>query len=122
LIKEIEKWRDDRERQKRREGKKFHDIEWEAGETIEWLGELFNVAGLGRLTGERRTPLRLGREVRWAVEHLRKYPEPGKGKGKGGEKGGVEWEEEEEEKERSGGDEKWLVVERGERKDLLAFI
>jgi len=118
-LEEQERWESERTELREREGKKFHDIEWETGETLGWLGELYGIAGLGLLTGEGRMPPVLGEEVRWAIEHLRKYPEPGKG------------EDEEEidiEKEVSGkvGNEQnedgWVVVDRGRRKDLLAFI
>jgi hypothetical protein len=64
------------------------------------------IAGLPRLGGEGRTPPVLGEEVRWAVEHLKKYPEPGKDRSR-----------DEEVTE----DEEWVVVKR-ERKDFLAFI
>ncbi|TAQ89302.1 hypothetical protein B7494_g2385 [Chlorociboria aeruginascens] len=102
-VKEMERWERDREVVRRREGKKFHDIDYETGETLEWLGFFYRIAGLGKLTGEGRVPPVLGKEVRWALEHLRKYPEPGRG----------------EEEEKVDG---WVVVERNRRKDLLAFI
>jgi len=94
-------------------GKKFHDIEWETGETVEWLGEFYGIAGLGRLDGRGRNPPRLGREVRWAIENIRKYPEPWNGEKidrMGVEEGKVEVGEE------------WVFVERGPKKDLLHFI
>jgi hypothetical protein len=106
-LEEQERWEGEREVQRRREGKKFHDVEWESGETLWWLGELFGIAGLGRLTGEGRTPPVLGEEVRWAIEHLRKYPEPGKG--------------EEGETGLEGEASEWVLVER-RKKDLLFFI
>lgn len=133
---EMERWERELEQWKRGAGKKFHDIEWETGETKEWLGALFRIAGLGGLLGEGRVPPILGEDLVWAVEHLRKYPEPGKeGEGEDGdgdeeEKGravglgaesGVE--------ERGGDREEWVFVHRnrnstteGKRKDLLAFI
>ena len=113
---EREKWEREREERVKKEGKKFHDIEWETGETLEWLGELYTVAGLGLLTGDGRVPPVLGEEVRWAIEHLKKYPEPGKGDLKGAN-----------ENEKSSGNDKfgqdlsWVLVER-KKKDLLAFI
>jgi hypothetical protein len=103
---EMERWEAQREERCKREGKKFHDIEWETGETWAWLQELYLIAGLPRLGGEGRTPPVLGEEVRWAVEHLKKYPEPGKDRSR-----------DEEVTE----DEEWVVVKR-ERKDFLAFI
>jgi hypothetical protein len=104
---EMKKWERDREERVKREGKKFHDIEWETGETWGWLEDLYEIAGLPRLSGEGRIPPVLGEEVRWAIEHKRKYPEPGKD--------GESVEEEREE-------DAWVVVERGTGKDLLAFI
>jgi hypothetical protein len=109
-LEEQERWEKDREVIRRREGKKFHDVEWESGETLAWLGALYEIAGLPLLTGEGRTPPVLGEEVRWAIEHLRKYPEPGKGED-GGEEG--------KEVDLEGGE--WVLVERRE-KDLLFFI
>ncbi len=73
-----EKWESEREERRRSEHKKFHDIEWETGETKEWLGRFFEIAGLGTLLGEGRVPPVLGKDLVWAIEHLKKYPEPGK--------------------------------------------
>jgi hypothetical protein len=116
-LKERERWEKEREERVRKEGVKFHDVQWETGETLGWLGALYRIAGLGLLTGEGRVPPVLGEEVRWAIENLRKYPEPGKDKDGDGKEtedlGGFE------DKQR-GGD--WVVVERGVKKDLLAFI
>ncbi|KAH7378117.1 hypothetical protein BKA64DRAFT_736750 [Cadophora sp. MPI-SDFR-AT-0126] len=115
-LEEQERWEREREERVRREGKKFHDVEWETGETLGWLGELYGIAGLGLLTGEGRVPPVLREEVRWAIEHLRKYPEPGKDDGK-----------DDREVKKDLGDEKsedgleWVLVER-KKKDLLAFI
>jgi len=108
------KWEQDREEKRRKEGKKFHDVEWESGETLEWLGELYKIAGLNRLTGEGRNPPVLGEEVRWAIEHKKKYPEPGKHE---------PWEEKFENITINGeGEETWVVVRKQYEKDLLAFI
>ncbi|KAK0632502.1 hypothetical protein B0T14DRAFT_420442 [Immersiella caudata] len=95
---EQEKWEKEREERTRKERKKFHDVPWDNGETHEWLGGLFGMAGLGTLKGEGMIPPALSADLVWALEHLKKYPEPGK-----------EVEE----------DGEWVVVE---RKDLLAFI
>lgn len=105
-IGEMERWERERSQVVKREGRKFHDIVWEVGggETLEWLEGLFEWAGLGTLEGDGRLPPTLGRDVIWAIEHVRKYPEPGKD--------GMEAEEEEGE---------WVVVD-GVRKDLLHFI
>jgi len=103
-LEEMTRWEKEREEICKREGKNFHDIEWETGETWGWLGELYAIAELPRLGGEGRTPPVLDDDLRWAVEHLRKYPEPG--------------EDEVVEK----GDEDWMVLDNRDRKDLLAFI
>ncbi|KAK1598166.1 uncharacterized protein LY79DRAFT_586794 [Colletotrichum navitas] len=76
-VEEQERWEREREVLVSREKRKFHDIEWETGETFEWLNWLFRVAGLPTLRGNGRTPPVLSEELIWAVEHLRKYPEPG---------------------------------------------
>lgn len=62
----------------RREGRKFHQIEWDCGETMEWFRYLFELAGLPLLEGLGRCPPVLGERTRWAIEHVRKYPEPDK--------------------------------------------
>ncbi|KAI1141066.1 putative dimethylaniline monooxygenase [Hypoxylon sp. FL0543] len=118
---EQERWERERLDKTRREGRKFHDIDWETGETFEWLQGFFRIAGLGTLKGEGRIPPALTEELIWAVEHIRKYPEPGKGKdGDGGGKesdGAVSTEYD----QTDSGDREWVLVER-QRKDLLAFI
>ncbi|KAK4230730.1 hypothetical protein QBC38DRAFT_383538 [Podospora fimiseda] len=96
-VKEQEKWELSRAEERRRERRNFHDIAWDDGETEEWLGWLFRFAGLGTLRGEGRIPPVLSEEVIWAVENLKKYPEPGNDNGK------EESLEEEED---------WVVVER----------
>ncbi|KAG0647451.1 Flavin-dependent monooxygenase [Hyphodiscus hymeniophilus] len=100
------RWESEREERCSREGKKFHDIEWETGETWEWLEELYRIAGLPLLSGEGRIPPVLGKEVRWALENIRKYPEPGKDGGNS---------------EDIMADDEWVVVG-NDKKDLLAFI
>jgi Flavin-binding monooxygenase-like len=77
-VEEQERWERERLEVVKREKRKFHDIQWETGETLAWLGGLFAWAGLGTLEGDGRIPPPLTREVVWAIEHLRKYPEPGK--------------------------------------------
>ena len=110
--KEQERWEVSRAEERRKERKKFHDIAWDDGETEEWLGWLFRFAGLGTLKGEGRVPPALSEEVVWAVENIRKYPEPGKdGKDKDKESVKENYKEEE-----------WVVVERKEIKDSLAFV
>jgi hypothetical protein len=109
--KAMENWEREREIKRRREGTKFHDINYETGETLEWLGEFYKIAGLPELTGEGRVPPVLGQDVRWALEHIKKYPEFGDGNRDESSRGVEDMD-------------KWIVVERGRqlKKDLLAFI
>lgn len=123
---EQERWERDRLDRVRRRGTKFHDVQWETGETFEWLEGLFRIAGLGTLKGDGRVPPALTEELIWAVEHVRKYPEPGKG-GEGydnEESGDAERDvvvSGEIEKAGAARDGDWVLVER-QHKDLLAFI
>ncbi|KAI5457412.1 hypothetical protein BGZ63DRAFT_408153 [Mariannaea sp. PMI_226] len=100
-IEEQKRWERSREEYARRSRTKFHDIAWETGETLSWFQNLFEIAGLGTLRGEGRVPPVMGEQLIWALEHIKKYPEPGN---------------DEESEENS-----WAIVNR-ERKDLLSFI
>lgn len=84
---EQEKWEKDRAELVRKEKRKFHDIPWENGETMSWLRFLFELSGLPVLEGLGRCPPVLGEKTRWAIEHVRKYPEPGGGGGRYGRDG-----------------------------------
>ncbi|OAP56347.1 hypothetical protein AYL99_09526 [Fonsecaea erecta] len=97
-----ERWERDRWRLVSREGRKFHDIPWDNGETMDWLRGLFDLAGLPLLKGRGRYPPVLGDETRWAIEHLRKYSEPGN-------EGQVD-------------EEGWTVLGGGASRDSLHFI
>jgi hypothetical protein len=118
-VEEMIRWEEEREKERKASGKKFHDVDWDSGETFAWLDSLYRIAGLRALSGEGRTPPVLGAELRWAIEHLRKYPEPGKGEGDKDKSLGID---------RMDGienDEEWVLVNQaknGERKDLLSFI
>ncbi|EME78128.1 uncharacterized protein MYCFIDRAFT_57535, partial [Pseudocercospora fijiensis CIRAD86] len=85
------------------EGKRFHQLEWGNGETMDWFRWLYEFAGLPRIEGNGRCPPVLGERTRWAIEHVRKYPE-------GGEQAVVEDEEAD-----------WTIVRR-ERNDALWFL
>ena len=119
-LEEQQKWERERVEESQRLRKKFHDIPWENGETTGWLGFLFRIAGLGTLEGEGRIPPVLGKDLIWAIEHLRKYPEPGKGTdGQGDNAGAQNLDKSGDIKEEE--EQGWVVVEE-ETKDLLAFI
>lgn len=110
-----ERWEREREEKTVEKGLKFHDILWDGGETTGYLGYLYGIAGLGELLGPGRNPPRLSEEIRWALEHLRKYPEPDK----------PEDDEEVVKVEIGDGEGKdWVVVERPKRvkRDLLHFL
>ncbi|KAI1101505.1 putative dimethylaniline monooxygenase [Jackrogersella minutella] len=114
-----ERWERERLRRSKLERSKFHDIQWESGETMDWLAGLFSIAGLGTLKGEGRIPPPLTEEMIWAIEHIKKYPEPGNdGSGDGKENETTVPAEEDQTSVRKEG---WVLVER-QRKDLLAFI
>ena len=116
-----ERWETERAERTRRQGRRFHDISWDDGETMEWLEGLFRIAGLGTLKGDGRLPPALGEDVIWAVEHLKKYPEPGKGEGDGD--GGEKTEKSVSESQVDEEDDGWVVVNRSvDVKDSLAFI
>lgn len=108
----MESWELGRDELCRREGRKFHDIPWENGETLEYFDALFELAGLPLLSGEGRCPPVVDEATRWAVEHVRKYPVPGKSAV------GKEEQVEEDENENEDG---WTVV-RPAKKDALYFI
>lgn len=78
-VEEMKRWEYETELNHKKDNRKFHDVEWTTGETKEWLQRFFDISGLGTLTGEGRIPPVLGKEIIWAIEHLRKYPEPGLG-------------------------------------------
>lgn len=99
----MQRWEQDRDKRCHLERKPFHDIPWENGETADYFRSLFELAGLPMLEGEGRYPPVLDSETRWAVEHIRKYPEPPRLEGE------------------DFNDEEWVFVE-SRKKDLLAFI
>lgn len=74
---EQQAWEDEREKERSREHRKFHDITWENGETHEWLQGFFKWSGLGTLTGQGRTPPPLTKEMIWAIDNLKKYKPEG---------------------------------------------
>lgn len=106
---EQQKWERTREKTRQQEGKKFHEIEWETGETFRWLDGFFQIAGLGTLSGDGRIPPALSKDIVWAIENIRKYPDPEKGKhGDEDHKSGSKQDE-------------WVFVDKT-TKDLMSFI
>jgi hypothetical protein len=105
-VAEQKKWDRERLTLVKREKRKFHEIQWETGETMEWLRALFEWAGLETLEGDGRIPPALTRDVIWAIEHVRKYPD-----------------REHHDEESTLGDEasEWVVLHNA-TKDLLHFI
>jgi hypothetical protein len=101
-MKERDRWRRQRAIICMKERRKFHQIEWETGETMAWFQFLFDLSGLPLLEGPGRCPPVLDQKTRWAINHVKKYPEPGKDD--------IDRDEAE-----------WVMIERSD-KDLLHFI
>ncbi|KAJ4984043.1 thiol-specific monooxygenase [Stagonosporopsis vannaccii] len=78
----MREWEVARAEKCRSEGRQFHTILWDDGETLEWFRYMYELAGLPQLEGKGRCPPVLTREQRWAYDHVKKYPEPGKGERK----------------------------------------
>ncbi|KAJ5087281.1 hypothetical protein N7456_010897 [Penicillium angulare] len=97
---EQRQWEANRAEFTKQQGRKFHDIPWDNGETCEYLRALFDIAGLPELNGDGRYPPVLDARTRWAIQNLKKYPEP------------------KHEEERDG----FVVVRSPEAKDSLHFI
>jgi hypothetical protein len=83
----MQDWEDKRVELCKNEGRPFHTILWDDGETMEWFRYMYELAGLPALEGLGRVPPVLGRRERWAYDNVKKYPEPGKG----GRKYSQEW-------------------------------
>lgn len=105
-LSEMKAWEAEREVLVKRERRKFHDILWDNGETVEWLRWLYTFAGLPVLEGKGRYPPVFDDETRWAYEHVRKYPVPGDGDKSNGRDNAVE-------------DEGWVVLY---EKDSMHFV
>ncbi|KAK3365326.1 hypothetical protein B0T24DRAFT_724191 [Lasiosphaeria ovina] len=120
-VAEQQRWERDRAERKSSERKKFHDITWDSGETVGWLQGLFGIAGLGTLKGEGRIPPALSDELIWAIEHIRKYPEPGNGEKSGQASGTEKGRGNGSDDEAEGG---WVLLNTAnrDRKDSLFFI
>ncbi|KAK8085881.1 hypothetical protein PG997_007152 [Apiospora hydei] len=109
---EQRRWEKERLEAVRREGTGFHDVGRQGehgGDMLEYFRKLYEIAGLGTLRGKGRVPPVLSDEVMWALDHLMKYPTPGKGKD--GDKAASA----------DAGDEGWVVVDRAE-KDWLVTL
>jgi hypothetical protein len=109
----MEEWERDRDELVTHEQRKFHDVPWENPETGSWVGgetwvwfkALYDLAGLPQLGGAGRCPPVLDEKTRWAIENLKKFPDP---------KPEMELVE--------GREPGWEVVRPVPRKDLLHFI
>jgi hypothetical protein len=101
---EQEAWEKRRAELVQREHRKFHDIPWDNDETMEWLRFLFDLSGLPMLEGAGRYPPVLDEATRYAIEHVRKYPEPHK------------------EIDAAEDEDGWTLIKRHNAKDSLHFI
>ncbi|KAH8647112.1 hypothetical protein BX600DRAFT_476148 [Xylariales sp. PMI_506] len=123
-VEEQLRWERDQLEKARREGRKFHDITWDTGDTFEWLDGLYKIAGLSTLHGEGRIPPVLTPEMIWALENVKKYPEPDQSDDDDDDDADVEGNEHSNVSRKNAikGDEaEWVVVPRT-KKDSLAFI
>lgn len=97
---EQQTWERNRVELTKRERRRFHDISWDDGETIQYLRALFDIAGLPRFDGAGRYPPVLDERTRWAIQNIKKYPEP----------------------ERNGNEDGYVIFSSAEVKDSLHFI
>lgn len=67
-------WQDKRAQLIKDKRRKFHQIDWDDGETVEWFKWLFEFSGLPSIDGHGRFPPVLDSQTRWAIEHIKKYP------------------------------------------------
>ncbi|KAJ5921032.1 hypothetical protein N7466_009358 [Penicillium verhagenii] len=95
-------WERNRVELTKRERRKFHDISWDDGETVQYLQALFDLAGLPRLDGSGRYPPVLDERTRWAIQNIKKYPEP--------------------KRKKDQDEDGYVVFSAGELKDSLHFI
>lgn len=100
-------WEQERGQLVKKERRKFHDVQWDSGEAMAWFQFLFELSGLPQLEGKGKYPPVLSEETRWAIEHVKKYPEP---KPRDGDR-----------KDDLEDEDGWLVIESQER-DSLHFI
>lgn len=77
-LEERKQWERDRVELTKREGRKFHDVPWDNGDTCQYLQALFDIAGLPTLDGAGKYPPVIDEKTRWAIENVKKYPEPHK--------------------------------------------
>lgn len=104
---EQRQWEEQRWQKVSRQHLKFHDIAWDNGETMDYLRELYEIAGLPRIEGQGQVPPILDAETRWAIKHVKKYPVPG------GDQNDDQIDDINKE---------WTIVERGDCKDSLHFL
>jgi hypothetical protein len=74
---EQHKWRKARQEICAAKHQRFHEIDWDSGETMEWFRYLFELAGLPELEGVGKCPPVLGPKTRWTIDHVKKYPDHG---------------------------------------------
>lgn len=109
---EMKRWEEDRTTLVQREHRKFHDIPWDDGETLDYFRALYEMAGLPELDGRGRCPPVIDSKTQWAIENIKKYPEPGNGEKRAA--------RQEESDATSQEENDWIVLER--ERDSLHFI
>ncbi|KAK7931156.1 hypothetical protein PG985_001868 [Apiospora marii] len=117
-VAEQREWERDRLAAVRRSGTRFHDVgspgqgDGTVGGMFEYFQGLYDIAGLGTLRGKGRVPPVVSDEMMWALEHVKKYPPPKKGKDGGGE---TDVDSVAVRAEECGEDDGWVVVNRGHK-------
>lgn len=76
-VAEQTEWEQKRSALVEQENRRFHQIGWDTGETMDWFRWLFEFAGLPTVDGFGQYPPVLNEATRWAIKHIKKYPEPG---------------------------------------------
>ena len=73
-LEEQRAWEEERAGKQKAEKKRFHDIQWDNGSSVEYLTYLYTLAGLPQLNGTGKAPPVLDAATRWAIENVKKYP------------------------------------------------
>ncbi|KAH8891215.1 FAD/NAD(P)-binding domain-containing protein [Thozetella sp. PMI_491] len=73
-VTEQRSWEAKRAAEARAKNEGFHKLTWDTGEILDYLEHLYRLAGLPTLAGKGRLPPTLDDDIRWAIEHIKKYP------------------------------------------------
>ena len=111
----MRQWQNDRDASIVGTRKMFHDIPCDNGETLEYFTSLYEIAGLPGIRGDGKCPPILDSATVWALQHIKKYPEPEQGSSTRDMKTFMSRQD----LDGVGG---WVIVEEETQKDSLHFI